>query len=550
MEILFIYINWIVIGIGLLLTTTIYFYYRHTKSRQLLNYTPNVWTSLGILGTFVSIVYVFKGSNIDWTNINLLVQNIIPAFETSIIGIIGAIITSIATKMIYASEDKEEVDTYDKQFEYSPEQYIGLIYQQIKEQYDAIIEESKAQRSLTEKMLSDFTEKLKDFYNNMYEEEKHHMQELTEQYLSGINEIIKSTHGTIKDKFEELFIEHTNALKKLMENENAIFATLTNNISSTINKKSQEMSTAIKDIGNAQSSAIQIIANETKQQVSEIAKANEQAMSDIVLKNSTSIKGISEEIQHRVSGITIEYIKLLSTLKSEFEELTKNLPGEIENVKSELISTVVQITKQKYNTLSEDNKNFVAQLLQKIEDYEKQITMLSSQSQSQWLSATNAALTKLLNRVNDDVTSNTTLLKETTKELGGNLTMVSDTLETATKDYKSLATLIATLVAALQKETDAKETYSNSITTTNTQLSTIQKLISDVISKNLQLRQELSQWKRIHKHVKVNIETGMKECPNCHVENPVDASFCRKCATSFWECEPIEKDSIKIAHKK
>lgn len=44
--------------------------------------------------------------------------------------------------------------------------------------------------------------------------------------------------------------------------------------------------------------------------------------------------------------------------------------------------------------------------------------------------------------------------------------------------------------------------------------------------------------RRIHKQVKVDVDKGMKECPNCHAENPIDANYCRKCTTSFWECTP------------
>ena len=121
---------------------------------------------------------------------------------------------------------------------------------------------------------------------------------------------------------------------------------------------------------------------------------------------------------------------------------------------------------------------------------------------------------------------------------GDILVTIVGTLGTSTKNYNQLIGQLTTLVAALQKETNATEAYANSISSTNTQLSAIQKLISDVINKNLQLRQELSQWKRIHKQVKVDVDKGVKECPNCHAENPIDANYCRKCTTSFWECTP------------
>ena len=69
---------------------------------------PNVWTSLGILGTFIAIVVSLDSSGTSsLSDVDTLVKNIIPAFTTSITGIIGAVVCSIAIKIIYAYEEKE-----------------------------------------------------------------------------------------------------------------------------------------------------------------------------------------------------------------------------------------------------------------------------------------------------------------------------------------------------------------------------------------------------------------------------------------------------------
>ena len=132
------YLNESVFILGLVMTVAfIVVYYTKLKSKQLLNYLPNVWTSLGILGTFIAIVYSLndlqeqsktqenkldeyiieptnqiislddsqrddkKNTEID---VYKLIEDIAPAFITSIIGILGAILTSILIKIIYAIE--------------------------------------------------------------------------------------------------------------------------------------------------------------------------------------------------------------------------------------------------------------------------------------------------------------------------------------------------------------------------------------------------------------------------------------------------------------
>lgn len=559
-------INWIVIAAGLFISVCISSYYRKTKSRQLLNYIPTVWTSLGILGTFVTIVYVLGDGTMVWSDINEMVKRISPAFETSIIGIIGAILTSIIAKMIYAKEDKDDVANYQKTFPYSPEQYIGYLHREAtslnkkmdavtsynnkilkqladilvssQKHHDALIEESRAQRSLAERMINDFTENLKDFYSTMYEEEKLHMQELTEQYLNGINQIITSTHGTIKSKFETLFTEHSNALKALMEDESKQYAQLSKDIKEQICNDSQKIVESINETNKSQKDAIDTLIADNTSSLSKLSKDIQDGIADVSKGQVQLMQNITSDVCHSVEELVSEFKVLISGLKENFDTLASNLPEDIRKAKEELLNTFTALTEKQYEELSNENKIFVNSLLKKVEEYNKDITVKANDSQAEWLDAVNAELQRLLGRVDDDVKTNSNILKDTTKEINDKLVTIVGTLGTSTKDYNQLIDQLTTLVAALQKETNATEAYANSISSTNTQLSAIQKLISDVINKNLQLRQELSQWKRIHKQVKVDVDKGVKECPNCHAENPIDANYCRKCTTSFWECTP------------
>lgn len=559
-------INWIVIVAGLFISVCISSYYRKTNSRQLLNYIPTVWTSLGILGTFVTIVYVLGDGTMVWSDINEMVKRISPAFETSIIGIIGAILTSIIAKMIYAKEDKDDVANYQKTFPYSPEQYIGYLHGEAtslnkkmdavtsynnkilkqladilvssQKHHDALIEESRAQRSLAERMINDFTENLKDFYSTLYEEEKLHMQELTEQYLNGINQIITSTHGTIKSKFETLFTEHSNALKALMEDESKQYAQLSKDIKEQICNDSQKIVESINETNKSQKDAIDTLIADNTSSLSKLSKDIQDGIADVSKGQVQLMQNITSDVCHSVDELVSEFKVLISGLKENFDTLASNLPEDIRKAKEELLNTFTALTEKQYEELSNENKIFVNSLLKKVEEYNNDITMKANDSQAEWLNAVNAELQRLLDRVDDDVKTNSNILKDTTKEINDKLVTIVGTLGTSTKDYNQLISQLTTLVAALQKETNATEAYANSISSTNTQLSAIQKLISDVINKNLQLRQELSQWKRIHKQVKVDVDKGVKECPNCHAENPIDANYCRKCTTSFWECTP------------
>ena len=101
-----------------------------TKSIQLRNYCSTLWTSVGILGTFVSIYISLSGMDFTSANNNAiesLIQNIIPAFSTSIIGIVGAIICTICNKLSIAKA--EEVEENDFYFQFHNPHFLSKIYQ-------------------------------------------------------------------------------------------------------------------------------------------------------------------------------------------------------------------------------------------------------------------------------------------------------------------------------------------------------------------------------------------------------------------------------------
>ena len=100
--------------------------YDETKSRALLNCLPGIFTSLGLLGTFVSICYSLHGLGeinteaVDNTGKTLaevqaagsqgldimkIISELIPAFTTSIIGLVGAMIVTLWTKKKFAEEE-------------------------------------------------------------------------------------------------------------------------------------------------------------------------------------------------------------------------------------------------------------------------------------------------------------------------------------------------------------------------------------------------------------------------------------------------------------
>ena len=129
--------------------------YNESNSRELISYMPTVWTSIGILGTFFSIVWSLHTQK-DFKDIPLLINNISPAFLTSIIGISGSIVTSYIVKKTFAEEDDYEEWDYENyvedpkkyteehaQADITSEMQLFSIYQNIEEMNKNVIELKK-----------------------------------------------------------------------------------------------------------------------------------------------------------------------------------------------------------------------------------------------------------------------------------------------------------------------------------------------------------------------------------------------------------------------
>ena len=100
--------------------------YKKYKYKPLLNYCPTVWTSLGILGTFISIIYTLHFRT-DYSDITRIISEISPAFSTSAIGILLSMYSSYQVKKTFAQDEENEKKAYEKVSKDEPEIVLANI---------------------------------------------------------------------------------------------------------------------------------------------------------------------------------------------------------------------------------------------------------------------------------------------------------------------------------------------------------------------------------------------------------------------------------------
>ena len=105
------YANWLTISLGIIVSIISWYIAKKHHSEQLRSYVPSIWTSLGIFFTFLSIYVTLSSmasTSDDHIQITEIIRGIIPAFSTSVIGILGAIVTSYIDRLQKSFEEAKD----------------------------------------------------------------------------------------------------------------------------------------------------------------------------------------------------------------------------------------------------------------------------------------------------------------------------------------------------------------------------------------------------------------------------------------------------------
>lgn len=423
------YLNELVLIAGILATLMLLFlYYLKLKSRPLLNYIPNIWTSLGILGTFISIVW-----SLEWfsrkesilqdgeNSIRFLIESLAPAFWTSIIGICGAIATSILIKIIYAIEDKNEQQTFATEVgsDISPERLLNRINSTLKK----LVSVTQLQETNIKSFLDSFLANLESFYDRIYEANREQVQVLSQEYVDSVATVLSETKEAFDDRLDYL-------LSGLIQN--------------------------------------------------------------------------------------------------------------VDNAKTELIGEIKSTLNDSYQLLMARTDSLTNQLLDRVKELKEELFTNSIEQCSTVLTEVQEKIQQIIVMLENSLKAQTQAFEASSRSLSTDLTGLTSSVSAASGEYAELVDQLNRLLPALERQVNDLERNNSLAEKGTSSLSETVALLDEIAKKNQQLRYELTQWKRVHKRVKINNRTGNKECPNCGAENPVEANYCRECSCGFWDCEVVE----------
>ena len=467
--------NWVVLIAGLVVTIGLgVLYFSWTKSHQMLNAIPTIWTSLGILGTFYAIVRTLGRGLPELTTendglnglVNNLVDGIIPAFTTSIIGIVGAILSTIAIKIVYAREEVAEEKKTNRRLEEefgrlgminidpTPEIMLLHISRQLNGNANllkTIINQQKEQQNGLTSFAESHIEKLNAFYAKIYEANKAQAKVLVEEYMAGIRAMLADSQEVVNKETQAMLDTHAKSLNDYFDKE----------------------------------------------------------------------------------------LKVLKYLSDDWKRVVKSIPESIDEAKDDVVEAMEKALIDQYNKLLDGNLAFTTQMLQQVENLEAKLSKNAGNEFADSIQEVKKEMERMIGSIEGALAMTEESLHKTAVELSNDMGRVTSSLIDSSKEYAEVVGEIGKLLPILDKQVRSSEKTTKAVTLTSEKMTELVATMEEIAKKNQQLRFELMQWKRVHKRVKINEQSGTKECPNCKTENPMDANFCRHCNYGFWDCETI-----------
>lgn len=382
-------ITWGMIVIGIILTALIIIIYiRKYKSKQLLNYVPTVWTSLGILGTFVTIVLGLNEVN-NFADVDALVRNLVPAFWTSIIGISGALISSIIIKYIYARDEDDEMIQLAKAsgielrrdgLSLSPELALLKIERHIVHGNNLLnklcVSIDKLRQENSE-VIEQNVRQLESLYDKIFEENKRQAESLTIQYLAGVNQLITDANNQIKDSTTQILTNHTSEIKLYFDNELSKLKELSDLIKDIIGSIPTEIETTrselVEELRQIVVDKYQILVEANTALTTELLERVRQFESALSEQSQADYSSMIDHLNHQIADNINSLQDTLSTQERAFREATEGLTSSMSLANQGL----TQSSKDYAAIVSQ-----VSQLLTQLSSYTTQTEQLLNQGNS------------------------------------------------------------------------------------------------------------------------------------------------------------------------
>lgn len=419
-----------VFGVSLFLAVVFGIIYYFNRSRQLLNSLPGLFTSLGLLGTFVAICNSLGTINEDTLEIDVIIRNLVPAFTSSIAGLISAFIATAGCKIWYSFEDKKLDEKVDKK---SPEECLHSL--------TLLTEQTNGKLSTISQQLIDQAAKnetYNDRLNTTISQQSKILEQFINDFVKRMDDIFTKMHGQIEQNIKDFGEEQFKKCADTLE-------ALTQKMSSLSTGLLEEQKTNVQQMIDGTNTELQSVSNTVTEQINALCTQMTSALS--TLRTSQD---------ERLTAIVSNYDALserLSSQNSEFaEKMNAQMNAEYEKIQEQSANSLQQMVDLK-DAYTEVNQEML-----------QSSTAMNREVSAELRNSLSTFVTDLQKAVTDEVNVLSTAIITNVEALEKSYAYISDHVRNIKGNYESAA---QAYIDAVNNAHRMNESQENMLTTIN-----------------------------------------------------------------------------------
>ena len=419
-----------VFGVSFFLAVVFGIIYYFNRSRQLLNSLPGLFTSLGLLGTFVAICNSLGTINEDTLEIDVIIRNLVPAFTSSIAGLISAFIATAGCKIWYSFEDKKLDEKVDKK---SPEECLHSL--------TLLTEQTNGKLSTISQQLIDQAAKnetYNDRLNTTISQQSKILEQFINDFVKRMDDIFTKMHGQIEQNIKDFGEEQFKKCADTLE-------ALTQKMSSLSTGLLEEQKTNVQQMIDGTNTELQSVSNTVTEQINALCTQMTSALS--TLRTSQD---------ERLTAIVSNYDALserLSSQNSEFaEKMNAQMNAEYEKIQEQSANSLQQMVDLK-DAYTEVNQEML-----------QSSTAMNREVSAELRNSLSTFVTDLQKAVTDEVNVLSTAIVTNVEALEKSYAYISDHVRNIKGNYESAAQAYIDAVNIAHRMNESQE---NMLTTIN-----------------------------------------------------------------------------------
>lgn len=350
--------------------------------KKILEMAPDIFTSLGILGTFIGLVWglkSFEPSSYETmtTSVSTLVEGIKVAFLTSIYGIAFALIYSSGMKSIYAGMDEKLQGFLEKFHVYvlptaeSESRNLMLASQKV---------QAKAMKQMAEQLTSQMADSFEKAINPTFQKMNESLEILTESVTKCqedmVQEILRSFLREMNSSFKMQFKDFNDALVQLkkaqkenIEYTSNLYHAMSDQLNESYERQSESMKEIVDELGRIQNRYMSTATRITQdnQEIQKLQQQDYQHVANYLReaeKSSAKFWVACNQTMQKYVETAAQGMEKVSAANQAGEEVLKANQKLVEELDAKL-KDFVSYQKMTYQTMEEVRKLFADISVQK-----------------------------------------------------------------------------------------------------------------------------------------------------------------------------------------